>query len=378
MHEYLFSNIIHYEYFRVTYISAIETGVPAYKHNQKVFSEFYARSTDDTEIQRKIKIIGTKTGIETRHSVLKDFSVSTSEFKFFPKCESLLPEPSLTKRMDIYNHEALKLSIGTVLKIKNFESIKSSITHIITVTCTGLIAPGLDIQLAQALQLNPTIDRCSINFMGCNAAILALKQADAICKSNNNARVLVVCTELCSIHFQKNYSDDYIISNQLFGDGCAVVLVEATPNKYQDKDLIKLNGFHSLLLHEGANDMAWQLSETGFKMNLTSYVSDLINGNIKSMLESINVQSENIDLWAVHPGGKKIIDGFCDALNLNAEKLKSSYEVLRDYGNMSSPTVLFVLKNLLEKNTHPTIGQSIFVAAFGPGLSIETLKLMYA
>jgi alpha-pyrone synthase len=183
---------------------------------------------------------------------------------------------------------------------------------------------------------------------------------------------------LCSIHFQKNYSDDYIVSNQLFGDGCAAVLVDASPNKYQDKNLIQLNGFHSLLLHQGQHDMAWQLSETGFKMNLTSYVSDLINGNIKSMLQDINIQPENIDLWAVHPGGKKIIDGFCAALNIEANALKSSYDILRDYGNMSSPTVLFVLKDLLENNTDPHVGQSIFAAAFGPGLSIETLKLVYA
>jgi alpha-pyrone synthase len=362
----------------VTYISAIETGVPEYKHSQKVFSEFYARSTADTDIQRKIKIIGVKTGIESRYSVLKDFSIPVSDFEFFATNESLLPEPSLTRRMDIYNHEALKLSIQTILKIENFESIKSSITHIITVTCTGLMAPGLDIQLVQVLQLNPKIDRCSINFMGCNAAILALKQADTICKSDINARVLVVCTELCSIHFQKNYSDDYIVSNQLFGDGCAAVLIEASSNKFQGKKLIQLNGFHSLLLHQGQHDMAWQLSETGFKMNLTSYVSDLINGNIKAMLHDIDLHPEDIDLWAIHPGGKKIIDGFCEALNLKADKLQSSYDVLRDYGNMSSPTVLFVLKDLLEKNTQPTIGQSIFAAAFGPGLSIETLKLVYA
>ena len=362
----------------MSYISAIETGVPLYKHSQKVFSEFYANSTTDIEIQRKIKIIGVKTGIESRYSVLKDFSASVSDFDFFAKDESLLPEPNLTRRMDIYNNEALQLSIQTILKITNFESIKSSITHIITVTCTGLMAPGLDIQLVQALQLNPTIDRCSINFMGCNAAILALKQADTICKSNINARVLVVCTELCSIHFQKNYSDDYIISNQLFGDGCAAVLIDALPNKFQGKNLIKLNGFHSLLLHQGQHDMAWKLSETGFKMNLTSYVSALINGNIKSMLENIQIHPEEIDLWAVHPGGKKIIDDFCESLNLKVDRLQSSYDILNAYGNMSSPTVLFVLKDLIEKNTHSTIGQSIFAAAFGPGLSIETLKLVYA
>ncbi|MGN6646737.1 MAG: 3-oxoacyl-[acyl-carrier-protein] synthase III C-terminal domain-containing protein, partial [Cytophaga sp.] len=128
----------------------------------------------------------------------------------------------------------------------------------------------------------------------------------------------------------------------------------------------------------GYNDMAWQLSETGFRMNLTTYVSDLINGNIKKMLEDVHVQADTIDYWAVHPGGKKIIDGFCDALGLGRDKLSASYNVLSEYGNMSSPTVLFVLKQVLENNKQMQKGKSIFTAAFGPGLSIETVKLVYA
>jgi len=362
----------------VSYIAAIETSVPEYSHSQKEFSEFYSNSTTDEENKRKIKIISSKTGIENRYSVLKDYSLSPEEFEFYSKDVSLLPEPTLTKRMDIFKEEAIKLSLKAVYKIPRFEKVKSSITHLITVTCTGLFAPGLDIQLVNELQLSPSINRSSINFMGCNAAILALKQADAICNGNANAMVLIVCTELCSIHFQKDYTDDYIISNQLFGDGCAAVLVTADPIEIALEVLIKINDFHSLLVHKGYNDMAWQLSETGFKMNLTSYVSDLINGNIKSMLNEVNVQTEAIDLWAIHPGGKKIIDGFCDALELDRNKLAASYDVLRKYGNMSSPTVLFVLKQVLESNQHIQKGRSIFTAAFGPGLSIETVTLVYA
>jgi len=362
----------------VSYIAAIEISVPEYSHSQKEFSEFYSNSTTDEESKRKIKIISSKTGIENRYSVLKDYSLSPEEFEFYSKDVSLLPEPTLTKRMAIFKEEAIKLSLKAVCKIPRFEIIKGSITHLITVTCTGLFAPGLDIQLVNELQLSPSINRSSINFMGCNAAILALKQADAICKGNANAKVLIVCTELCSIHFQKDYTDDYIISNQLFGDGCAAVLVTADPIEITPDVLIKVNDFHSLLVHKGYNDMAWQLSETGFKMNLTSYVSDLINGNIKSMLNEVNVQTEAIDFWAIHPGGKKIIDGFCDALELDRSKLDASYEVLRKYGNMSSPTVLFVLKQVLENNQHIKKGRSIFTAAFGPGLSIETVTLVYA
>lgn len=362
----------------MSYIAAIETSVPDYSHTQKEFAEFYSNSTDDDEIQRKIKIISSKTGIENRYSVLKDYSLAPGDFEFYAKNASLLPEPNLTKRMEVFKEEAVKLSLKAINKIPEFETIKKNITHLITVTCTGLSAPGLDIQLVNALQLSPSINRSSINFMGCNAAILALKQADAICRSNGNAKVLIVCTELCTIHFQKDYSDDYIISNQLFADGCAAVLVTADPTEFSKHALIKINDFHSLLVHKGYNDMAWQLSETGFKMNLTTYVSDLINGNIKNMLSEVNVKASAIDFWAVHPGGKKIIDEFCDALELDKSELSASYDVLKNYGNMSSPTVLFVLKNVLENNQHGNKGKSIFTAAFGPGLSIETVQLVYA
>lgn len=362
----------------MSYIAAIETSVPEYFHTQNEFAEFYSNSTDDDDIKRKIKIIASKTGIEKRYSVLKDYSLAPEAFEFYSKSASLLPEPSLTKRMDLFKAEAIQLSLKAVHKIARFESIKKNISHIITVTCTGLFAPGLDIQLIHELQLSPSIHRSSINFMGCNAAILALKQADEICRGNANAKVLIVCTEICSIHFQKDYSDDYIISNQLFGDGCAAVLVTADPVEIAPDVLVKVNDFHSLLVHKGYNDMAWQLSETGFKMNLTSYVSDLINGNIKNMLNGVGVHAETIDSWAIHPGGKKIIDGFCDALALDKNKLIASYEILKQYGNMSSPTVLFVLKHVLENNPQAAKGKSIFTAAFGPGLSIETVKLVYA
>ena len=362
----------------MSYIAAIETSVPDYFHSQNEFAEFYSNSTDDDDIKRKIKIISTKTGIENRYSVLKDYSLAPKDFEFYAKNSALMPEPILTRRMQIFKEEAIELSLKAVNKIPEFHTIKESLTHLITVTCTGLFAPGLDIQLVNELQLSPSINRSSINFMGCNAAILALKQANAICKGDGNAKVLIVCTEICTIHFQKDYSDDYIISNQLFADGCAAVLVTADPIGFAENALIKMNDFHSLLLHKGYNDMAWQLSETGFKMNLTTYVSDLINGNIKNMLDEVNVHADTIDFWAIHPGGKKIIDEFCNALALDKSKLASSYEILKNYGNMSSPTVLFVLKHVLDNNPKAQKGKSIFTAAFGPGLSIETVSLVYA
>jgi predicted naringenin-chalcone synthase len=261
-----------------------------------------------------------------------------------------------------------------VNKISGFNKIKHRITNIITVTCTGLFAPGLDIELMEKLGLKPTTQRSSVNFMGCNAAVLALKQADLVCRNNKEALVLVVCTEVCTIHFQKEYSQDYILSNLLFGDGAAAMLVGPETEKISDTFRgAEIVSFHSLIIYEGCHDMAWQITDKGFIMNLTSYVSGLLNRNIESLLRSSGIHTEEVSGWAIHPGGKKILDDFCGVMQIEKEKLKESYGVLSSYGNMSSATILFVLKQMLESGEY--LNGRIYAAAFGPGLSIESLLL---
>ncbi|MBS1647788.1 MAG: type III polyketide synthase [Bacteroidetes bacterium] len=362
----------------MSYITAIETAVPLYAHSQESFVRFLSNATNDDAVKRKINIIAKKTGIQERYSVLKDYSSAPEDFIFYAKNKHLEPQPSLSERMTVFREGALPLSLQAVKKIKKIDEIKKQISHVITVTCTGLFAPGLDVDLIHTLNLNPDISRIGINFMGCNAAILALKHADAICKSNSDALVLIVCTELCTLHFQKKYTDDYILSNLLFGDGAAAVLVSGKkPENHSDK-MLQIQTFNSHLVKKGYADMAWQTSESGFLMNLTSYVALLIKENIKGVFENLHINPENIKHWAVHPGGKKIIDDFFTALNLENEKAKHSYEVLKKYGNMSSPTVLFVLKEMLQQNTGANAGETVFAAAFGPGLSIETMQAVYA
>ncbi|TDE15707.1 naringenin-chalcone synthase [Dyadobacter psychrotolerans] len=371
-----FTVLIFINHFPLSYITAIETAVPDHCFSQQSLASFYINSTDDLISKRKIRIVAGKTGIDTRYSVISDFDKSKEEYEFFSKTTSLIPEPTLTERMRLYQRHVTKLSQKAIERIPEFEKIKSSVTHLITVTCTGLFAPGLDIELMRALKLKPSVQRSSVNFMGCNAAIIALKNADAICKSQPDANVLVVCTELCTIHFQKRYNDDYILSNLLFADGAAAVMVSSQPTgSYANQ--IKIDRFDSLILHNGYDDMAWQLSETGFIMNLTSYVPDLIRENMVPMLKSIRLDPEHIRHWAIHPGGKRILDDFAAALELDRCKLAPAYAVLKNYGNMSSPTVLFVLKDVLEKVKPEHKGSRAFTAAFGPGLSIETMQLLY-
>ena len=371
---FLFLNFIHY--FPLSYLTAIETAVPENCFSQQTLTSFYSNSTDDQLAKRKIKIVASKSGIDSRYSVISDFGKKTEDYTFFENNSALLPEPGLSQRMDLYQKNATALSVQAILEINDFDKLKNSITHLITVTCTGLFAPGLDIELIRHLGLKPSIQRSSVNFMGCNAAIIALKQADGICKSDDDAKVLVVCTELCTIHFQKRFNDDYILSNLLFGDGAAAVLVTSKPGEDQVNP-VEIDAFNSFIVHNGYDDMAWRLSETGFIMNLSSYVPDLISKNISPMLKSIRLNPDDIEYWAIHPGGKRIVDDFASALELDKCKMASSYQILKNYGNMSSPTVLFVLKDVLEKAKCKDSNERGFAAAFGPGLSIETMQFHY-
>jgi alpha-pyrone synthase len=356
----------------LSFLLCIETANPKHVHLQSEVIDFYINSMgiNSESIARKIRIIASKSGIRKRHSVLKDFSLTPENFTFFPKNKFLEPVPNLSQRMQLFKENALPLSLEAINKIDGLNEIKEKITHIISVTCTGLYAPGLDIEIIESLKLKPTTNRSSINFMGCNAAILALKQADQICSSKPEAIVLIVCVELCTIHFQKKTNDDYILSNLLFADGAAAALIGGENIKISNKyKACKIVSFRSLIINEGKNDMAWQISETGFIMNLTSYISPLLNSHLPKLLEEMIIKKNDDIVWAIHPGGKKIIDDFCKSLSLPPERLKYSYETLEEFGNMSSSTILFVLKLILENE----IGKKdIFTAAFGPGLSVET------
>jgi alpha-pyrone synthase len=374
MYECLFPCLIYFKSFIVSYILAIETAVPIYQHKQTGIATFFQNQTSDVDLKRKIKYVSDKSGIENRYSVINDFDVSTSDKELF--IDGLQALPSLTKRMELYKLNAINLAVEAIQKIDDFQNLKSSITHIITVTCTGLFAPGLDIELIQKLQLKPNTQRSSVNFMGCNAAIIALNQANAICQSLTNSKVLIVCVELCTIHFQDNSTEDNIVSNALFADGAAAVLISSEPNKVGSFPLIKIEKFSSFIINQSQGEMAWQLSETGFLMNLSSYVSKLVNGNMVQFFKDSKLDTKNVDFWAIHPGGKKIVDEFAEVLNLKNNELNSSYEILKNYGNMSSPTILFVLKHLVSSNEIKA-GKTIFTAAFGPGLSIETMQLKY-
>lgn len=362
-------------------IISIATGVPSHKHKQDDLFAFAEKvyCKDDIE-KRKLKFLYGHSGIATRYSVIPDFSASIDERTFFPPTADLEPFPSIEKRMQVYHENAADLSATTISACIKGKINKQDITHLITVSCTGMSAPGIDLQVMEKMGLPQNIVRTSVNFMGCYAALHGLKLADAFCNTNKKANVIVVCTELCTLHFQKDISADNMTSSLLFADGCAAMLVQ--PGHSSNKG-IRVKDFFSDVSFKGKNDMAWELSSKGFLMTLTGYVPDLIKEDFKGLvdkaLDSSNHKQADVTHWCIHPGGKKILESISSSIGITAADLKYSYDVLNDYGNMSSATILFVLKEILTEfeqnplNTPPVI----FAAAFGPGLTMETFTATY-
>jgi predicted naringenin-chalcone synthase len=356
-------------------IIALGTAVPAHKHNQTDILQFMqlAYGMDAVE-NRKLKFLYNLSGIASRYSPIADYSQSMPEWEFYPHDEALNPFPALELRMQWYQRYAAPLSVEAIRNCTEGVIHTQEITHLITVSCTGMSAPGLDLQVMELLDLPRQLFRTSINFMGCYAAIHALKLADAICKTDTAARVMMVCTELCTLHFQKEATPDNIASALLFGDGSAAALV--THDAFHRKGL-QLKGFYSEVVPKGKRDMAWELSSTGFLMTLSGYIPELIEEDFEQLvqraLQQAGVPKEAIGQWCIHPGGKRIVEAIQKSLGLSPHHLQASYDVLREYGNMSSPTLLFVLKALMQQQA----AGPVFAAAFGPGLTMETFTGIY-
>lgn len=362
----------------MSYITAIGTATPSYRFSQSDIADFMLRTMRlNNGDARKLRTIFRSSGIEYRHSVLADYG-KTKDFTFYSDTCDLEPLPGTEKRLHVFRQNALTLSIASFNDMKqSYPHVDTrEITHIIVVCCTGMYAPGLDIDLVHSLNLSRSVQRTAITFMGCHASFNALKIADAICKSNDHAKVLIVCTELCSIHFQRTVTDDNLLANALFADGSASIMVEGTtvgPLK------LKLEEFHSDLALEGFSDMAWTIGDLGFEMRLTAYVPDLIKKGIgalaDSLLKKISVNLSDIRHFAIHPGGKKILEVIEEELGISRTRNEAAYRILKDYGNMSSPTVIFVLKEVMRQLGDSNAGERILSFAFGPGLTLESMVL---
>jgi predicted naringenin-chalcone synthase len=364
-----------------THIIAIGLAVPPVKMPQKEMAEFMAKILNlNSQETRKLKVIYRATAIENRYSVLNDFSLQGIS-SFYKDEDAVFP--STSERMKIYEQEAIKYAqiaaekcITQATQNHSNSFSKTDITHLITVSCTGMYAPGIDIELIERLGLSYSVQRTAINFMGCYASFNGFKVADAICKSNPEAKVLMVGVELCTLHLQKSAEDDDLISNAIFGDGAGAVLFEANSQAYKS---LKLESFFCGLLPSGKKEMAWNINDTGFLMRLSSYVPDFlekgVNPLIGQLLKQMNLKMEDIKHFALHPGGRRILEGIEQSLKISKEQNQASYEILRNYGNMSSVTILFVLQYLWQDLNPSQHQEKILSMAFGPGLTLESALL---
>src|SRR5690606_3193266 len=220
-----------------------------------------AHQLDDAE-GRRLGFLYRKSGIDTRHSVLQDFDkLDVEDFTFFPKNQSLSPFPGTKARMEIFQRTAPDLAATAAVScLQQADEKAESVTHLILVSCTGMVAPGVELELMEKLGLEDSIERYCIHFMGCYAAFTGLKLADKILKAEPEAKVMLISVELCTLHFQKEYTEDNLLANSLFGDGAAAALV-MNANKG-----LKINSYLSQVLRDGDRDMAWGIGDFGFEM----------------------------------------------------------------------------------------------------------------
>lgn len=321
----------------------------------------------DVQERRKLDFLYRKSGIDSRHSVLDDFQKEeVSDFTFFPKNKELHPFPGTAARMQVFEEKGPELAEQAVRSALQQAKVEAnSLTHLILISCTGMVAPGLELDLMRRLGIPSSVERYCIHFMGCYAAFTGLRLADQLVKANLKARVLVVSVELCTLHFQKEYTEDNLLANSLFGDGAAAAVV------MQSEKGLQIKNYFSEVLWEGEKDMAWKIGDFGFEMRLSQYIPSLLNQGIRRLRDLFEAKFNfsQVKHVAIHPGGKQILIQVQEAFGLSPEVNRHALEVLRTCGNMSSASILFVLERMLQDSS---IQGDILALGFGPGLTLET------
>jgi alpha-pyrone synthase len=276
--------------------------------------------------------------------------------------------PDTETRMRFYETHAFPLA-RQALDGLHLVDMKDDITHLILTTCTGFYAPGLDIEIVEHYGLKSSVERTIVGFMGCYAGMNALKLARHIVRSDHAARVLIVNLELCSLHLQRTDNLEQMLSFLLFADGCAASIISAEAKG------IELQSFYSAVMPDSGNQITWAIGASGFDMNLSGKVPGTIAASLPACLPHIlsGDRMDNFRHWAIHPGGRTILDAVREGAELREELLQSSRCVLRDFGNMSSATIMFVLKDIMQRGGGRGCGM-----AFGPGLTVESLLFQQA
>lgn len=313
---------------------------------------------------RSLATLYAQTGVRTRQTVIAEQGRST----YFAAKEA--DGPGTGDRMLRYRQVAPGLAEEACRDALVRSAVEGArITHLVTVSCTGFHAPGVDIELVRRLGLAPSVQRTMVGYMGCHGAINGLRVAAALAQTDPDAVVLLCCVEICSVHFQYRPVDGAVTANALFGDGAAACVVS------QGGDGPRLRAFGSHLFDDSLGEMGWRISDHGFVMSLSARVPGLlerhVGGWVDGWLGAHGLTRAEIGSWAVHPGGPRIVDSVRRALGLSDPQVSDALAVLEAHGNMSSPTILFIIRRMLER------GEALPMAAlaFGPGLAGEAVLL---
>lgn len=343
------------------FINRVGTAVPA----NDAHPHFLAWAENQLESPRDVLLfrrMAARSGIEHRWTVLTPLSGNNDPSKPAGLYREGAGGTPTSARMTVYAEEAPGLAIAAVDALGHPEGI----THLVLASCTGFVAPGIDQILAQRLGLGPDVERTLVGFMGCYAAVAALRTAYHIVRSQPAARVLVITVELCSLHLQPETELEPILAGLLFGDGAAAALVSAEPKG------LALSGPFAATLADSDGLISWTIGDTGFKMHLSGDVPGRIGAAVAdpAFRERIG-DVDAIDGWAVHAGGRSILDAVEHGFGLAPDALAHSREVLREFGNMSSSTLMFVLDRILRSGQQVANGLAI---AFGPGLAADGFR----
>jgi predicted naringenin-chalcone synthase len=345
-------------------ILGLGTAVPASVEQSRIIDIAVGLIEGTDEQRALLRRIYSRSGVERRGIALEQSEGDLAAF--YPANVA----PRTSARMRAYERFAPGLAERAVTNaLDNARIMPGQITHLITVSCTGFVSPGVDAALIERLGLSRSIKRINIGFMGCHAALNAVEAARSISMTSPDARVLVCCVELCSLHLAYEWEMQRIVSNALFADGAASVVV----GQSDDERCWQIVETASFLMPDTKADMGWTIGDDGFKMTLSPHVPMHVQNNIRgwcdAWLGEAGTSVEAIDHWAIHPGGPKVLCGAAEGLRIEPAKLSVSRDVLRNHGNMSSGTVLFILERLRDSS-----GQCVSLA-FGPGLVMEGVLL---
>lgn len=354
------------------HINAIGTAVPP----NEVHGAFIAYVHDWLD-DRKRKLFDrmvSRSGIERRFSYVEPEYLPDGRVRDTGDFYGLGDWPTTRERMARYEDWAPRLAVEAIGDLDG-EIAGMGVTHLVVASCTGFIAPGIDQRIIAALGLDPTIERTVIGFMGCYAAVNSLRAAHHIVRSEPEARVLVVTVELCTLHFQRSIEVEKLLSMLLFGDGAAAALVTA------EEQGIALSDFRSAAIAETAEAITWRIGDQGFDMVLDGQVPARIAEALSHELHRNDPcgllrggSPGDFDVWAVHAGGRTILDAVEKGLGLADGTLAPSREILRRFGNMSSATLMFVLEAIMagqDDADRPARGVAM---AFGPGMAAESFR----